>query len=259
MGTGRSITDFQRVYIGGYDLSGYAMDAGEQGVEFTEFPGYCWADAIKGVLVGKPKVTFGPLVATFDNTATSGFHVLANAAIGTKRNILLARGVRAVPAVGDDVFGGPFYQVSYKSIGQGIVTAKTEFRGVDIQDALLYDEFFGKLVHAYGAETGANAANTPNVDNGASSAAGGWLMYHISAIAGGAGTAAVSIDDSANGTAWAALSGATTGALAYTVAPTSGIVQLGVTATVRQYLRWQLALAGGATGCTFALAFFRGR
>ena len=55
MGTGRSLPNFQRIYVGGYDLSGYAMDSGEQGVEYTENEGYTWTDAIKGIIASQPK------------------------------------------------------------------------------------------------------------------------------------------------------------------------------------------------------------
>ena len=253
MATGRSLPAFQRVYIDGYNMSCYAMDAGEVGVDYPEYASGAMCDQVTGYLVGKPSPVFGPLVATFDNTATSGFHVLANAAQGVRRNITLAQGVRAAPAMGDDVFCAPMTQIRYKTIGDTIVTAKTDFVQ-DVTAFLEYDEFFGKLIHAYGAETGANSANT-NVDNGAASTSGGWMMYHLESITGG-GTATISIDDSANGTSWSGLSGATSGALS---GVTSGIVQLGITDTVRRYLRWQLALAGGSTAATFVLSFMRGR
>lgn len=262
MATGRSLTDFQKLYIDGYNMSGYAFDAGEQGVEYQEFGDdkVPFDDAIKGVLCGKPKVTLGPINAVLDNTATSGVHVLATAAQGTRRNVMLVRGVQAVPAVGDDVFCAPMYQIAYKGVpNDGIVTCRLDMAGPDVVSGLLYDEFWGKLIHAWGSESAANSSNTPNVDNGAASAAGGWLMWMIYSISGGAGTVTVSIDDSANGTSWSALSGATSGAIAYNAVPAAGIVQLGTTATVRQYLRWQYAEAGGATDAIFALAFMRGR
>jgi hypothetical protein len=251
----RVLTDFERVYIDGYDLSGYAVDTGERGVEFKEMPSLCKADLITGVLLGRPAITLGPIVGVFDNTPTSGLHVLATAAQGARRNVMVAAGSLAAPAMGDDVFCAPMLQKAYKAVGEEVVAARLDLTGPDATAAMLYRKYFGKLLHAYGSETGANAANT-NVDNGASSAAGGWLMYHIRSITG-AGTVTISVDDSANGTAWTALSGATSGAIATASAPIAGIVQLGVTATVRQYLRWQIALSG-ATACTFVLGFMRG-
>jgi len=259
MATGRSLPDFQRVYIDGYDLSAYLFDVGEIGVEYPQYSQACFSDSIPGVVVGKPTVSAGPLLGVFDNTATTGLHVLSDAAQGTLRHISVLRGVRAAAAIGDDVFCAPVYQTGYKSIGDGLVTCRTDLSGADVSTALLYDEFWGKVLHTMTAVTDANSANTDAVDGGAETTAGGWLMYHIYAVTGGAGTVTISVDDSANGTTWLALSGATSGTVAYSAAPTSGIIQLGVTATVRQYLRWQYAEAGGATGATFALAFIRGR
>jgi hypothetical protein len=259
MARGRSVPDYERVYIDGYDMSGYTVDPGERGSTWEEFDnGTTLGDACKGVLVGMPTWTFGPLNGVFDNTATSGIHVLANAAQGTRRNIMHIRGVRAVPAIGDDAFCAPMLQTAYQGApGSGVVTASLKFAH-DAQSGLLYANPFGAVLHTLTSETAANTANT-NADEGAATAKGGWLMYQILSITG-AGTVTISVDDSSTGTSgWAALTGATTGAIATATAPTSGFIQIGVTAAVKQYLRWQLALGGSATACTFALAFMRGR
>lgn len=258
MARGRSLVDYERVYIDGYDMSGYTVDPGERGCTFEEYDnGVTLGDAIKGTLTGQPTWNFGPLNGVFDNTATSGIHVLANAAQGARRNIMHIRGVRGAIAVGDDTFCAPMIQTKYTGSGAQIVTATLEFAH-DNTSGLLYRNPFGVLLHALTAETGANSSNTPNADDGAATAKGGWLQYHILSITG-SGTVTISIDDSANETSWSALSGATSGAIATATAPTSGFIQLGVTAAVRQYLRWQLALGGSASACTFALSFQRGR
>lgn len=257
MTRGRATTNYERVYIGGYDMSGYSSDAGERGLEFDEANSFCFSDAITGMLPAMGKVSFGPLNGVFDNTATTGIHVLANAAAGTMRYITHIRGVQAVPAIGDDAFCCRMYQKSYKAAQNGnLVTAKIDFQGPGADAAMTYANPFGVLLHAWGSETGANTADT-NADNGAATAAGGWLMYQIYSITG-AGTVTISVDDSANGTDWTALSGATSGAIATASAPVAGIVQLGTTADVRRYLRWQLALGGSASATTFLLAFMRG-
>lgn len=256
MATGRSVPDFEQLYIDGYPMTCYTMSIDERGVEYPEYNNYTLCDNIKGALLGKPTVIFGPVNGVFDNTATTGIHVLANAAQGVKRNILHVRGVRGTPAIGDDIFAAQMIQSGYKMVGDDIVTVTMQFAS-DASNLPAYDEVFGVLLHAYGSETGANSANT-NVDNGAASAAGGYFVYHIYSITG-AGTVTVSVDDSANGSTWAALSGATSGAIATASAPTSGIVELGATATVRQYLRPQIAFGGSATACSYVSAFVRGR
>jgi hypothetical protein len=235
-------------------MSGYGSDSGEQGITYPETNLPTFADAVVGALVGKPSINFGPLNAVLDNTATRGFHVIESAAQGTVQNVMLAYGMRAAPVTGDAVFCAPLPILSYKTVG---AMATVNFGGLDVLTGMNYDEFWGKLVHVYGAETGANSGNTPNVDGGAATTAGGWMMVHIGAYAG-TGSATISIDDSANGTSWIALSGATSGAIAHTAMPYSAIVQLGTTATVRQYLRFQVALST-LTSVTFSLGFVRGR
>lgn len=256
MATGRSVPDFNQLFIDGYPMTCYTMSVDELGIEYPEYTGATWCDPIKGALLGKPTVIFGPVNGVFDNTATTGIHVLANAAQGAKRNILHVRGVRGTPAMGDDTFSAQMIQSAYKMVGDDIVTVTMQFAS-DASNLPAYDEVFGRLLHAYAAETAANTANT-NVDNGAASAAGGYFVYHIYSITG-AGTVTVSVDDSADGSTWAALSGATSGAIATASAPTSGVVELATTATVRQYLRHQIAFGGSATACSYISAFVRGR
>lgn len=257
MSTGRTLTDYQRIYIDGYDLSCYALDSGAQGLAWEEYDQTAFCNPVHGVQLGRPSPEFGPLNAVFDNTATSGFHVLANAAQGVKRNIMLTYGIRAAPVNYDPCFCIPAYQLAYKATGEGVVNATVDFSGKDANTSLNYRQFWGDALHVMGSETGANSS-TACADNGAATALGGWLMYHIYSITGAGGTATISVDDSADGASFSALSGATSGAIAQASAPISGIVQLGTTATVRRYLRWQLALST-STACVFALAFMRNR
>ncbi len=81
------------------------------------------------------------------------------------------------------------------------------------------------------------------------------MMYQVLA---GNGTATLKVQDAATNTnpSFADLTGATTGVITC-AAGVHGFVQLGVTATVRQFLRWQIVW-GGATSVSFALGFMRG-
>jgi len=256
MPTGRTLQIFEKVYLDGYDLTGYMMDTGEQGVDFNPVATLTFGDAIQGYFPTKPTVTLGPIQGVFDNTALVGLHTVGALTQGAKRNVMLAYGIRGAPAMGSETFCAPMLQAQYNGVGTAVVTAKIVFDNLDQNSALVYNKFWGKLLHTLASETGANAANT-NVDNGAATTAGGWMMWQILSITG-SGTVTVSIDDSANGTSWAALSGATSGAITTASAPTSGIVQLATGATVREYLRWQFALGGSATAASFVLAFMRG-
>lgn len=261
MARGRSATVYERLYINGYNLNAYVMDAGERGVEHDQANTFCWADLVTGTLLGKHKYTFGPVNGVFDNTVTTGLHVLADGWKKTQVNLTHVRGVRAAPAIGDDVFCAPMVVKDYKGTNaDNLVTARLDFESpqANTSMALTYSQPFGQLLHAWSNEVAVNAAHT-NADGYAASTAGGWMMYHIYSISGGGGTVTISIDESDTGVgAWGALAGATSGAIAAAAAPTSGYVQLGTTAAVKRYLRWQIAFGAPANGCTFLLSFMRG-
>jgi len=257
MATGRTLPAFQKVFINGREMSCYVVDTGEQGMEFGAPEIVTLCDPVIGVLPTKPTVKFGPINGVFDNTATTGLHVIASGSQTYRQNLMVIYGIRAVPAFGDPCFCVPMLQINYQAVGSEIVTVNIQYDGPDSAAGMTQKTYFGNMLHVSGAETAANTANT-NLNNGAASAKGGWLMYQIQSITG-AGTVTISIDDSADGTTWAALSGATSGAIATASAPLGGYDQLAATAAVRQYLRWQIAFGGSATACTFALAFMRGR
>ena len=58
---GRTLPVYQRVYIDGYDMSGYTVDTGEQGVTFGEPDQTTFTDVCKGTLPTRPTITYGPL------------------------------------------------------------------------------------------------------------------------------------------------------------------------------------------------------
>jgi len=254
MATGRTLDKHKRIYIGGYDLSGNARSCGPIGVEYDEADLTAWTDTAHGFLRSHSQTNIGTFNAVFDNTATTGIHIVLPAA-GGERNVIVAQGIRAVPAAGDPAFGGTFIQSAYapQDDGGGVVVS-VPFAGWSASaSSLIYSIGWGTLLHASGAETGANSANS-GIDNPTAGAttSGGYLCYQVLA---GDGTATLSVDDSANNSTWLALSGATSGSINCT-AVTSGLVALTATATVRRYLRWQVAL-GTATTVTFVLMFAR--
>lgn len=251
--TGRTIGIYSRFYADGYDLSGDTVSFGPLDIdyEYSAKAGLTWA--VKGSLLGKAELTIGTLNGVF-NSDTAGIHNV----VKTKkpRDVMIPLGMRAVPVAGDPTWIGRFNQTGYgTAFGEVMPTVTVPFGGQENFTTMKYADPWGVLLHAKASRNGANASTT-GVNNGAASALGGYLMYQIFSITG-TGNATISIDDSADGTTYAALSGATSGAIANTAAPTSGIVQLAINATVKQYLRWQLSLTG-ATACEFALAFVRG-
>lgn len=253
--TTRTVQKHTRFYMDGYDMSGYIRSLDALGWEYDDEGEAALSDSIMNSLPGQCTVSIGALNAFLDNTATSGLHVIANGA-GVERTVLIAKGMGAAPAAGDPTFCGQFTQMGYeKAEGGGTVGVTIPF-GLwsNTADANTYDQPWGKLLHAYGAETAANSTTGAGINNGAASTAGGYLVFMGFA---GDGTATISIDDSADDSSYSALSGATSGELDFSSVQ-FGIVALGKTATVKQYLRWQLAL-NTANTVTFALAFVRGR
>lgn len=250
----RTVQKYTRVYVDGYDLSGYSRSVGPLELTHDEADMTTFTDTVKGYLRNHAQANVGTLNAVLDDTATSGPHAVLQASNGSKRTVLVALGMGAAPAAGDPVFAGQFLQKRYQpEEAGGAVVLSAEFSGwASDATSLLYGQPWGALVHASGAETGANSGTGFDNPTGGATAKGGYMVYQVLA---GNGTATISIDDSANNSAFTALSGATTGSINCAVVQ-HGIVALGVTATVRRYLRWQIAL-GTATSVTFALSFHR--
>lgn len=255
MATGRTVPKFVRCYVDGYDMSGYSRTIGPLKWEYEEADlTVQMSDAMMGFMSNLPSISPGILNGVFDNTATSGLHVIGSA-VAASRIITVPIGIQAAPAQGDPCFNGQFVQAGYHGeiVGPSVY-AQVPFGEWDVLSPLNYDQPWGVVLDPMSAQTGANTAVGID-DNGGASTAGGYMIYHVSA---GNGTATISIDDAATNTNpnFGALASATSGELDMSSVQ-KGIVQLGVTATVRQFLRWQISL-NTATTVTFALAFVRG-
>ena len=251
--SGRTVQKHARIYIDGYDMSGYTRSVPSLSTTFEEVIGSALSDEIKNGLPGQAMISPGTLNAFLDNTATSGLHAILNAGTGT-RTIMVAIGDRAAPAEGDPVFAGQFEQLSYVASGEDFINATVDMGGwSDVASTKLYDKAWGTLLHESNAETAANTANSGlSSYSAASTTKGGFLVYQVLS---GNGTATISVDDSADNSIWLALSGATTGELDCSSVK-HGLVALATTATVRRYLRWQISL-NTATTVSFVLAFIR--
>jgi len=256
MSTGRTLSRWARIYADGYDLSGHTREIGPLAWTYDEVEQVAMMDSARGALPNHPEISIGTLNGLFDNTATSGIHAVLGSA-GVSRDVLVALGIRAAPAEGDPAFMGAFNQNAYQIAPSGGDIALTvPFGKISPAEGMLYEKPWGTLLHENAEETEANAANGVDDDRrAASTTSGGFLVYQILGVTG-TGTVTISIDDSANNSTWLALSGATSAAIAHTAVPCAGIIQLGVTATVRRYLRWQLAL-DTVTACQFVLGFVR--
>lgn len=256
MATGRTKPRWTRVYVDGYNMSGYARSIGPLAWEYEEQDMTALQDAVKTYLGGHPQVNVGTLNAVFDNTATVGVHTVLQAA-GNIRTVLVAQGIRAEPADGDPCFGGQFTQGSYQVANEGAVYANVGFQGV-AGDAVskIYPSPWGTLLHADAerlAATGVNDAVGFDNVTGGQTTKGGFFLYMVTA---GDGTATLSVQDAAvnNDGGFALLAGATTGELNCAVKQYGVVIP--TTMTIRQYLRWQIAF-NSATTVTFLTAFMR--
>ncbi|MBW2570280.1 MAG: hypothetical protein JRE47_13185 [Deltaproteobacteria bacterium] len=251
--TGRTVGKHSRIYIDGYDMSQYTKAIGNLSWTYEVSEQAALTDEVKNGLPGHAMASPGVLSGFLDNTATSGLHAVLSGGTGT-RTVMVPLGMRAAPAAGDPVFAGQFEQLDYISTGEDYVNAAVTFGGWSNQaTSLAYEKPWGTLLHAKSAATGANTSNSGlSAPKAASSGLGGFLVYQVFS---GNGTATISVDDSADNSSWLALSGATTGEINFSTVK-HGMVALGVTATVRRYLRWQISL-NSATTVTFALAFIR--
>lgn len=247
----RTTSNWLRTYIDGYRMGGYTEKIGPLTEEYPELKRDALTDPVSGALPGRARLSPGTLNGIFDNTSL-GLHALAKDG-NSIRQLIVAIGENAEPVAGCHVFAGAFRQLNYQAVGDGIIAATVSFAGWDIGAATrAYDKAFGLLLHPDSAETAVNTA--VGIDGLAATAYGGYLAYQILA---GNGTATIKVQDAATNTnpSFSDLSGATTGSI-NCATPSAGIVALGNTATVRQYLRWQIVF-GTATTVTFLLAFIR--
>jgi hypothetical protein len=254
MATGRTVgSKYTRVYIDGYDMSGYARSVGQLSWGFNQNEIITLADSVKGALPGQCSISIGGVNAVMDNTASSGLHAVLASASDAVRDVMVPLGIRAAPAVGDPVFCAQVDQKSYRAnVAEGVLTVNLDLGSWDERaDTIAYPIPWGFLIHAPGAEPVANTSGTANHSVTAATAKGGFMMYHV--FGGSTGTVTVKLQDSTGG-AWSDL--LTSGVLTQDT-PKSGVVALGDTDGVNEDLRWQLTF-GTATTCNFALAFVRG-
>lgn len=250
---GRTLERHYRIYANGYRLSCFARKIGPLAVEFGEADLTApMCDEARGYLPTQGAVTVGELNALFDNTASTGIHALLSARAA--QSLMIPVGMRAAPVAGDPVFCALVEQLGYAYAEDGgAVMANVPFGRKPVTTVQTYCAPWGWLLHADGAETAVNTAAGID-DFGAVTALGGYMCYQVLA---GNGTATIKVQDAAtnsNGN-FADLSGATSDSINCAV-PQYGMVEIGHTATVRRYLRWQIVL-GTATTVTFALAFVR--
>ena len=252
MTKGRTVNKYTRVYIDGYDLSGHARSIGPLTTTFQEGVDNPLNASITGVWLGQATISPGTLNSMFDNTQTTGIHdVLKTPGV---RNVMVNLGIQAAPAVGDPAFVGQFLQDDYIATPEETPSAITVRFGSSKygSTAINFSDPWGVVLGANTAWTAATTDDDVGIDQDAASALGGYMMYQVTA---GDGTATILVEDSTSN------NHADYGTLLTTPvldcsSVQSGVVATATTATVKQFVRANIALSGAST-VTFALAFIR--
>ena len=254
---GRTLFKWGRVYIDGYDMSGYDRAFGPFTWAFDEADMTApQSDAAKGYLPNTCSIGCGTLNGLFDTTATVGFHTVMSS-IQSERIITYAMGDRAAPAAGVPVFAGQWVQDGYHAEDDsGAMVASVPFGAWDAANQIGYTVPWGYLLHANSAAAAANSSGDAQHDNGASSALGGYMVVHGLA---GDGTATITVQHSADEVDgnYANLGGCTSGELDFSSVQSVVAATTAKTTTVERYIRWQISL-NTATTVTFVLSFIRG-
>jgi len=241
-----------RIYVNGYDLSGYARDAGTMSWLYDAVPDACITDGVKNVLLGQPSISLGPINAVLDNDTAGLF--AAFKAPGVPRYATVALGQLAAPAAGDPFFSWYLNQKDFIHVeGGGFVSVNLTFDTAGV-GFVSYGKPWGLNIHPKGAETAVNTA--VGIDSGVvTSSLGGLWVYHLFSSNG---TITLKGQDAATNTdvSFADITGATSGVIDASVTPAGAMVALGVTQTIRQYWRHQLVL-GTATTATFFCGLIR--
>ena len=254
---GRTVSKFSRVYIDGYDMSGYSRSAPSLNWAFNQSNWMAINDPAMGALPGQASISLGTYSGVLDNTATSGMHTVLSSS-DTVRDIMIPIGDRAAPVAGVPAFCAQVTQNSYQAEpSAGMVTVSIDLGNWDERaDTKAYPLPWGYLLHAKGLAGAANSSSG-SVDYGSSgTAAGGYMMYQVFARSN-TGTATITVEHSTGG-AWAACTGLTYSVTDSSAAASGIVTTTAATSAINRYLRWQISL-GSSTGVTFALAFVRGR
>lgn len=244
---------YNRIYDNGYDVSGYANQIGDLDWSRAFTPQAAFSDDVMNGIAGKTTISAGNINAFLDND-TAGLTSITKTAAGT-HDIMIAFGTNSVSILGDPFYMWRFENTSYKAGGSdGFLATTINVGNASYASILSCDKPWGYILHPKGTETAVNTAIGLD-DFQAATAYGGIFVYHLLSSDG---TVTLSVEDAATNTnpSFAALSGATSGSINASVTPKYGMIALGATATVRRYLRFQVAFGTGTT-CSFISGFIR--
>lgn len=245
-----------RLYTHGYDLSGDANALSDLRTSAELLDVTALEHAATARLEGREdghvsvNAWFEPsvLTPTADNLGQHQAWTVAGKLPTTDRCVLIPVGTSGAPAVGDPAAMLVAKQSNYNVQRQpgSAIAATADF---DCND---FGLAWGKMLTA-GKVTHAAAAQGTSIDGAASSAAGAQAMVHVFSVA--TGTVVPVIQDSADDTTFAAITGLTFAGVATAGAPTAERLATASDATIRRYVR--LATTGTFTNAVLAAAVKR--
>lgn len=233
---------FTTVMLGSVDLSPYLTTA-DTTAELDAADAATFGKTWRSVVVG---------VAGY-NLETAGYYDPAETSLPTLFNTYVPGVITICPGggatIGDGARLAAPLSVSYTESAPvgGIVAISASFMGTGIVG-------FGDVLHPLGEDTNTTVGSSKN--DGAATSTGWTAHLHVTVVDGGSWV--VKLEDSANNSDWADVTGgAFTAATGATSERLRGAAD---TTTLRRYVRYTATRTGGSAGdgITFFLAYSRG-
>lgn len=239
--TGKTNTKYARLLVAGANLSGDARTLGSVGMAYAEDDVTGWEE-IMNFLPGQATLNFGPLQAVFNNRAAAtgpvepGTHTILSSSGASIATAVI--GIREAPTIGAPAFSAHLQQLSYTSnLAAGAVLIDANFTNNVGNSFTAYG--WGQIL-ANGTST-SSTTSFGSLDNGASSANGGYAVLHVTTSAGAMGSNnwEIKIEDSANDSTWGDLH-------TFTADGSSATAEWGTIAgTIDQYTRVTITKTAG--------------
>lgn len=225
---GRTLSKWLRVFVDGYNISGYGRSIGPLTAEFDLADLTCpMSDTVKGYLPNQINISPGTFNGALQSTTDSGTEISKIQLGGVQRDLLVAVGDRAAPTAGNPAFCCKTAHKGFSVLEDGgAITVQAVFEGWDAADTILYPNPWGiMLTGGGGYETFDETLSGSAINTGVASKTvkGGYFMYQV--LPGSTGGWTIKVMDDPDG-----LSGYTdieglTVTIADVSTPQAGIVQ----------------------------------
>jgi hypothetical protein len=255
---GRSLSRWVRVFVDGYNLSGYGRSIGPLAVAFdTADLTAQMSDTVKGYLFGAPSITPGTFNGVMQSTTDSGTEISKIQTAGVSRDILVAIGDRAAPVAGNPAFVCKSTHSGFQVVEDGgAIAVNADFGEWDASDIPNYSSPWGIMLTAE-YDSFDETLSGSVINTGLDTSLGGFFMYQV--LPGGSGRWVVKVmDDPDGGSGYADVEGLTV-TISDASVPQAGIIQTtAITTQIEPYVK--LFCTEDAAGTLIlAAALVRGR